>query len=75
MSYGILLCGHAAVIDKIFVLQKQAVRTIYRLAPRRAGGRAEAPPPAAVCARADLAPFNYATSPAGDLIAVNAGDR
>ncbi|GBP22905.1 hypothetical protein EVAR_95305_1 [Eumeta japonica] len=34
MSYRILPCGHAADIDRIFVLQMQAVRAIYRLGCR-----------------------------------------
>ncbi|GBP65266.1 Probable RNA-directed DNA polymerase from transposon BS [Eumeta japonica] len=38
MSYGILLWGNAADIQKIFVLQKRAVRAIYKLGPR---GRTE----------------------------------
>ncbi|CAH2257265.1 jg26102 [Pararge aegeria aegeria] len=34
MSYGILLWGNAADIDSIFVLQKRAVRAIYKMGPR-----------------------------------------
>lgn len=34
MSYGILLWGHAADIDTIFVLQKRAVRAIYKMRSR-----------------------------------------
>lgn len=34
MSYGILLWGNAADIQTIFVLQKRAVRSIYKLSPR-----------------------------------------
>ncbi|GBP23073.1 hypothetical protein EVAR_13092_1 [Eumeta japonica] len=34
MSYGILLWGYAADIHRIFVLQKRAVRTIYKLGSR-----------------------------------------
>lgn len=34
MSYGILLWGNAADINSIFVLQKRAVRAIYKLGPR-----------------------------------------
>jgi len=34
MSYGILLWGHAADIQTIFVLQKRAIRAIYNLSPR-----------------------------------------
>ncbi|KAJ8723159.1 hypothetical protein PYW08_003071 [Mythimna loreyi] len=34
MSYGILLWGNAADIQTIFVLQKRAIRSIYKLSPR-----------------------------------------
>lgn len=34
MTYGILLWGHAANANSIFILQKRAVRAIYRLGPR-----------------------------------------
>ncbi|CAH2249251.1 jg21761 [Pararge aegeria aegeria] len=34
MSYGILLWGNAADISTIFVLQKRAVRSIYKMGPR-----------------------------------------
>ena len=34
MSYGILLWGKAADIENIFVLQKRAVRAIYKLGSR-----------------------------------------
>ncbi|KAJ8714014.1 hypothetical protein PYW08_007634 [Mythimna loreyi] len=34
MSYGILLWGNAADIQIIFVLQKRAIRFIYKLSPR-----------------------------------------
>lgn len=34
MSYGILLWGNAADANRIFVLQKRAVRGIYKLGPR-----------------------------------------
>ncbi|GBP79498.1 hypothetical protein EVAR_59172_1 [Eumeta japonica] len=34
MSYGILLWGNSADIHRIFVLQKRAVRAIYKLGPR-----------------------------------------
>ncbi|CAH2236702.1 jg20920 [Pararge aegeria aegeria] len=34
MSYGILLWGNAADIGTIFVLQKKAVRAIYKMGPR-----------------------------------------
>lgn len=34
MSYGILLWGNAADINSIFILQKRAVRAIYKLGPR-----------------------------------------
>lgn len=34
MSYGLLLWGHAANINDIFVLQKRAVRAIYKMKPR-----------------------------------------
>lgn len=34
MSYGILLWGQAADIDSIFILQKRAVRAIYKLGRR-----------------------------------------
>lgn len=34
MTYGILLWGHAADIKSIFVLQKRAIRAIYKLRPR-----------------------------------------
>lgn len=34
MSYGILLWGHAADIETIFILQKRAVRAIYQLRSR-----------------------------------------
>lgn len=34
MSYGILLWGHAADFNDIFVLQKRAVRAIYKMRPR-----------------------------------------
>ena len=31
MSYGILLWGHAADVGRIFILQKRAIRAIYKL--------------------------------------------
>lgn len=34
MSYGLLLWGNAANANSIFILQKRAVRAIYRLSPR-----------------------------------------
>ncbi|MBF2463459.1 reverse transcriptase family protein, partial [Listeria welshimeri] len=34
MSYGILLWGHAADINTIFVLQKRAIRAVYSLSPK-----------------------------------------
>lgn len=34
MSYGILLWGHAADALNVFILQKRAVRAIYKLKPR-----------------------------------------
>lgn len=34
MSYGILLWGRAADIDSVFVLQKRAIRAIYKLGSR-----------------------------------------
>lgn len=34
MSYGIILWGNAADREKIFILQKRAVRAIYKLGPR-----------------------------------------
>ncbi|CAK1584931.1 unnamed protein product [Parnassius mnemosyne] len=34
MSYGILLWGHAADTEIIFVLQKMAIRAIYNLKPK-----------------------------------------
>jgi hypothetical protein len=34
MSYGILICGKAADIDTIFVLQKRAIQSIYNLGSR-----------------------------------------
>lgn len=34
MSYGILLWGHAASIHTIFVLQKRAIRSVYKLRGR-----------------------------------------
>ena len=34
MSYGILLWGKAADINSVFILQKRAIRSIYKLKPR-----------------------------------------
>ena len=34
MSYGILLWGTAAEVDSIFILQKRAVRAIYKIGLR-----------------------------------------
>lgn len=34
MSYGIILWGSAAEVESIFILQKRAVRAIYKMSPR-----------------------------------------